>query len=167
MQARRYEMEPLIVVGVDGSDHSKAALRWALEEARIRGASLRVVHAWFAYPPLVPGTPVTASDWDALRDEARAFVERFVEETIGDPPDVEISAMAPHATAAPALVDAAEDADLLVVGSRGLGGFMGLLLGSVSRQCAQRAPCPLVIVHGTPVETEEPERVTAGTAADT
>jgi nucleotide-binding universal stress UspA family protein len=124
------------------------------------------VHAWFAYPALVPGTPITSVDWDALREEARRFVEGFVEETIGEPTDVQVTAAAPHGTAAQALVDAAKDAAMLVVGSRGLGGFMGLLLGSVSRQCAQHAASPLVIVRGAPVEPRCPANVVTSTAAD-
>jgi nucleotide-binding universal stress UspA family protein len=144
--------QPLIVVGVDGSEQSKAALRWAVEEARLRGASIRVVHAWWAYPALVPGTPVIGTEWEVLRESADEFVESFVGEVVGEPTDVEITAVAVHGTAAPALVEASQDADVLVVGSRGLGGFTGLLLGSVSQQCAHHAPCPLVIVRGAPTD---------------
>jgi nucleotide-binding universal stress UspA family protein len=143
---------PLIVVGVDGSEQSKAALRWALDEARLRGASIRVVHAWWAYPALLPGAPIIATEWEELREGADEFVESFVAEVLGEPADVEITAVAVHGTAAPALVEASQAADLLVVGSRGLGGFTGLLLGSVSQQCAHHAPCPLVIVRGTATE---------------
>ena len=157
-------MERSIVVGVDGSEHSKAALRWALEEARLRGAALRVVHAWWAYPALVPGTPIVSADWDALREEAQEFARRFVADTIGEPEDVEISAVAPHGTAAPVLVEAAKDAELLVVGSRGHGGFAGLLLGSVSQQCAHHARCPLVVVHGAAVESGKEAEAIEGAA---
>jgi nucleotide-binding universal stress UspA family protein len=158
-------MDRLIVVGVDGSEEAKAALRWALEEARLRGAALRVVHGWWAYPALVPGSPITSDDWDGLRREAQGFVKRFVAETIGEPEDVEISAVAPHGTAAPVLVEAAREAELLVVGSRGHGGFAGLLLGSVSQQCAHHAPCPLVIVRGKAVETDDVGKAVTGAVA--
>jgi nucleotide-binding universal stress UspA family protein len=155
---------PLIVVGVDGSEQSKAALRWALDEARLRGASLRVVHAWWAYPAFVPGAPIIATEWEELRESADEFVESFVAEVLGEPDDVEITAVAVHGTAAPALVEASQEADLLVVGSRGLGGFTGLLLGSVSQQCAHHAPCPLVIVRGAPTE-QNPEAADQSRAA--
>jgi nucleotide-binding universal stress UspA family protein len=139
----------VIVVGVDGSEHSKAALRWAFEEALLRGAELRVVHSWAVYPPLHPGSSVTASDWDELRVAAERSLREFVAETVPDRGGVEIATVALQTTetAARTLVGLAEGADLLVVGSRGFGGFKGLLLGSVSQQCVQHAQCPVVIVR--------------------
>jgi nucleotide-binding universal stress UspA family protein len=148
---------PFIVVGVDGSEESKAALRFALEEARLREASLRAVHAWSLYPAIEPATLLVADDWDELEQNADAFVERFVSELIGDEPGVDVRAVAVHGTAGRALVEASEGAELLVVGSRGLGGFSGLLLGSVSQQCAHHATCPVVIVRGAPVEDASAE----------
>jgi nucleotide-binding universal stress UspA family protein len=138
-----------IVVGVDGSEESKAALRWAIEEARLRDAAVRAVHAWSVYPALYPGTPIRASDWEEVRADADKFVEDFVAEVAGNPGDVELAAVAVQGdgTAAHGLIEAAEGAELLVVGSRGLGGFTGLLLGSVSQQCVHHAPCPVVIVR--------------------
>lgn len=141
----------LIVVGVDGSEESRAALRWAVEEARLRKAAVSAVHAWWAIPELEPGTPVLDEDWQTLRDqEAKRFVEQFVEHTLGGArAGVEITAVPVQGvTAAVALLEAAKDADLLVVGSRGLGGFKGLLLGSVSQQCTQHAECPVAIIRG-------------------
>lgn len=155
-------MESLIVVGVDGSEESKSALRWAVEEARLRGSKLRVVHVWFAYPVIAEGVPVVADDWETLGDRARAFVGRFVEETVGEPEGVEIEAAAVHGTAADVLVEAAQEAQLLVVGSRGHGGFSGLLLGSVSRQCVHRASCPVVVVRGVSVESRDDREAFAG-----
>jgi nucleotide-binding universal stress UspA family protein len=138
-----------IVVGVDGSEESKAALRWAIEEARLRNAAVRAVHSWSVYPAIYPGTPIRASDWEELRAAADEFVEHFAADVVGDTAGVELTAVAVQGdrTAARCLVVAAEGADLLVVGSRGLGGFRGLLLGSVSQQCAHHAPCPVVIVR--------------------
>jgi nucleotide-binding universal stress UspA family protein len=136
-----------IVVGVDGSEHSKAALRWAVDEAASRGDSVRAVHVWQVYPALYPGTTITARDFDDVRAQAGSFVEEFVAETIPEHPGVEIEAVALEGeSVAPALVDASAAAELLVVGSRGLGGFRGLLLGSVSQQCVHHATCPVVVL---------------------
>jgi nucleotide-binding universal stress UspA family protein len=126
----------MIVVGVDGSGPSKAALRWAVEEARLRGARVRAVHAWWIYPMFEPGADPTEA------------VRAFVTETLDGQTDVEVTPVAVQGEqASVALVDAAEDADLLVVGARGAGGFVGLLLGSVSQQCTHHARCPVVIVR--------------------
>jgi nucleotide-binding universal stress UspA family protein len=139
-----------IVVGVDGSDASNAALRWAADEAKLRGATIVAVHAWQApVPPIEVGAPtLTALDTVELLPEleraAQRLVETVVEEVAGDA-GVEVEAVAVEGPAATALIDAARDAELLVVGSRGRGGFLGLLLGSVSHQVAQHAPCPVVI----------------------
>jgi len=148
-------MNAFIVVGVDGSDQSKEALRWALDEARLRDASVRVVYAWLAQPVLVPGSPVVAADWQLLRRSAEEFVEDVVDQAVESSTDVEVTAVAAHGTPADVLVQASRGADLLVVGSRGHGGFAGLLLGSVSQQCVHHATCPVVIVRGTRVEQNE------------
>jgi nucleotide-binding universal stress UspA family protein len=137
----------LIVVGVDGSEESKAALRWAVEEARLRGAAVRVVHAWTARPVLVPGSPLLAGDWELVRKAAEDFAHGCVADAIDHPNDLEVTVDAVHGVPAVALVQAARGAELLVVGSCGHGGFAGLLLGSVSQQCVHHAPCPVVIVR--------------------
>jgi nucleotide-binding universal stress UspA family protein len=141
--------EGLIVVGVDGSEPSKAALRWALEEARLRGCAVRVVYAWFAHPVLVTGAPLVAEDWESLRRSADDFLREFVAAEIGEHEGVGVDGVAVHGSPADTLVKYAKGAQLLVVGSRGHGGFAGLLLGSVSQQCVHHAPCPVVIVRGT------------------
>lgn len=137
-----------IVVGVDGSDRSKDALRWALDEARLRGASLRVVYAW-KMPIYVPSgfAPVAIPDPDELRETAQHRLDGLVGEVVGNATDVKIERTAIEGPAAQVLVQEAEGANLLVVGSRGHGGFAGLLLGSVSQQCACHATCPVVIVR--------------------
>jgi nucleotide-binding universal stress UspA family protein len=138
-----------IVVGIDGSSESKQALRWAANEAKLRGTALRVVHAWaFPYFALGPGIePVFDAD---VIDNVRRVAEELVDNELAELGDVasglEVERAAVEGAPAPSLLEAAEGADLLVVGSRGLGGFAGLLLGSVSQQCAHHAPCPLVIV---------------------
>ena len=145
----------VIVVGVDGSEVSKRALRWAVEEARLRHARVRVVHAWWLYPMLPPSRNPSGNDPLRVSDDATGAVQAFVTATVGWQQVVEIETVAVQGQqASAALVDAAGDADLLVVGSRGAGGFSGLLLGSVSRQSAQRAPCPVVIVRGVATQNQ-------------
>lgn len=149
-----------IVIGTDGSPGARRALRWALGEARLRGAKLCVVHAWMvplidALPEpwvlgLTPPGPSAEEVHDHLRGEAGRQLEAWVAEAREEEPTVEIEGELVEGRAARALIEAAHDADLLVVGSRGRGGFGGLLLGSVSHQCAQHAPCPLVIVPSEP-----------------
>jgi len=135
-----------IVVGVDGSEESKQALRWALEEARLREARIVALRAW-VYPALAAGGLIpVAADFlgDLTENETRQLAEVVAEAAgVGG---VEIEQVVVEDAPAHALVRAAEGADLLVVGSRGHGGFTGLLLGSVSQQCAHHAPCPVVIV---------------------
>jgi nucleotide-binding universal stress UspA family protein len=137
-----------IVVGVDGSDCSKDAFRWALSEARLRSASLRAVYVW-RMPVFVPTgfAPVALPDRAALRTAALERLDEIVKEVVGDAADVRIERNAVEGTAAQVLVQEAEGANLLVVGSRGHGGFAGLLLGSVSQQCAAHATCPVVIIR--------------------
>ncbi len=158
-------MNRLIVVGIDGSDRSKMALQWAHQEARLRGASLRVVYAWNEYPMVIPGGPVLPYDPEELKRSAHDFVKQLVEETLRAPQDVEITTVALLGPAAGLLVDAAVGAELLVVGSRGHGGFAGLLLGSVSQQCVHHAPCPVVIVRGVELEETGAERGETAAAA--
>jgi nucleotide-binding universal stress UspA family protein len=136
-----------IVVGVDGSEGASQALRWAYNEARLRNASLEIVQAWhYPYMADVTGMAAAAVRTDDLEDAIRASLDRFVDETGPWPTDVAATRRLVEGGAAGALVEAATGADLLVVGSRGHGGFAGLLLGSVSQQCAHHAPCPVVIV---------------------
>jgi len=139
-----------IVVGVDGSDPSRTALEWAVAEAKLRGAKLVAVHAWSYYPSLPMDTldpMLVAPDFtDALGRDASDFVTREVERVRADAGDVEIEARPIEGPAASVLVDVAKGADLLVLGTRGHGGFSGLLLGSVSQQISHHAPCPLVLV---------------------
>lgn len=135
-----------IIVGVDGSDGSLLALRWAVEEARLRSDELVAVHAWW-YPVVtdVLGT-VTPPPVDELREAAVKALDEAVDEAAGSA-DVHIERRVVEGRPARVLMEAAEGTDLLVVGSRGLGGFTELLLGSVSHQCVHHAPCPVVVVR--------------------
>jgi nucleotide-binding universal stress UspA family protein len=141
----------VIVVGVDHSREAKAALRFAFEEAQLRRATLRVVHAWlFGYISATgfeSSFPVLGGEVSEIRNAAEAAVETTLQEVVPDAGDVEIERRVVGGTPAAVLVEESRDAELLVVGSRGLGGFSGLLLGSVSQQCAHHAACPVVIVR--------------------
>jgi len=142
-----------IVVGVDGSDNSQRALRWALDEGRLRQAAVEVVHTWHA--PYVDAYPygVPVFDPEIYEKTAKQVLDTAVdaEDTAGLP--VPVERIATLGGAASAIVEAAKGADLVVVGSRGLGGFKGLLLGSVSHQVTHHAPCPVVVV---PPATDAP-----------
>jgi nucleotide-binding universal stress UspA family protein len=135
-----------IVVGVDGSPGARAALRFALREAELRGAGVRAVGAWHL-PVAAYAGGYGPGDPD-LGAELQQVALHNLEQALTDAGAVEIPVETIVREGVPArvLLDEARDAELLVVGSRGLGGFRGLLLGSVSQQCAHHAPCPLVIV---------------------
>lgn len=147
-----------IVVGVDGSDASRRALRWAVDEARLRHADLHVVHA-SAEPFVAPHGPSIPGLVRAVQ-AVDGRPERVLEASLAGvlDGDVPVRREIIAGPAAPALLAAAQDADLLVVGSRGRGGFTGLLLGSVSQQCVAHAPCPVVVVRagGTDRTTANP-----------
>jgi len=138
-----------IVVGVDGSDVSATALRWALEEARLRGAAVDVVHAWH-YPYVgggdFTGMTMPAIDESQLVAAAHEVLDHAMSAAGPAPEGVAVERIVTCGGEAAVLLDAAEGADLLVVGSRGHGGFAGLLLGSVSQQCVHHSPCPVVVV---------------------
>ena len=143
-----------IVVGVDGSEHGDAALRWAVEEARSHDATLVAVMAWtWLDQPHLTGDEDFDPDYSA--HDAEEVLAAVVERIAGSEPDVRIEQRAVMDLPAAALLSEAEDADLLVVGCRGLGGFKGLLLGSVSQQLAHHSPCPLLIHRGAPQEDPE------------
>ncbi len=139
----------LVVVGYDGSQGADAALHVALEEARRRDATLRVVAAWHVPPPLV-GTSVAPSSTALLGEEFRLALTEAVDAAVAalreHAAGVEIESVVVEGQPVSVLTGEAAGADLLVVGSRGLGGFRELLLGSVSHQCAQHAACPVLIV---------------------
>ena len=137
-----------IVVGIDTSPDAERALTWALEEARLREAKLELVHA---YPtPELTALPmvVTLPNDEELRAGALSVLDDTLA-AVGGAGDVEVIRTVRAGGAASVLTQAAEGADLLVVGARGLGGFRGLLLGSVSQQAVAHSPCPVVVVTRT------------------
>ncbi len=139
----------MIVVGVDGSASAHAALGFALDEARLRGVAVRMVGAWHvpvaAYGgAMVPPGPGLVRE---LEPQTTRVLERALEDARDAAAGVDVETVVREGAPSGVLLEEAQDAELLVVGSRGLGGFRGLLLGSVSQQCAHHAPCPVVIVR--------------------
>lgn len=138
---------PGIVVGVDGSGHSQRALEWAAREAALRQVPLTVITVrqpamgWRGIVSLPGDRPAT----EQLRQNVKAETDEILEQ-IGDrrPPEVSVEAI--NGTPAEALLGAADEADLLVVGSRGAGGFTRLLLGSVSTHVTHHARCAVVVI---------------------
>lgn len=126
-----------IVVGVDGSEGAGRALAWAVAEARCRDALLEIVTGWSYEPPDTLGE---------FSGRAQGTIDQALAHARELDPQVEAKGTVVHVGAAEALVGESQGADLLVVGSRGRGGFAGLVLGSVSQQCALHASCPVVIV---------------------
>ncbi|MEU3709925.1 universal stress protein [Streptomyces catenulae] len=146
-----------IVVGVDGSEPSQEALRWALRQAELTGSTVTAVMAW-EYPPLYGsvGWMDTPQDFrTSLEQSAGQELDEALAKAVrpGSGPPVE--KFLGYGTAAGVLLEAARGADLLVVGSRGRGGFTGALLGSVSHHCTAHAPCPVVVVRETEPAAEE------------
>lgn len=140
-----------IVVGVDDSPHAAAALRWGLREAVLRQASLEVLHAW--QPPVAAlpfgatfAVPVDEAEIDSA---TRAELDRVVDSALRelDVPAPEVLRTVVPGPAVVALIDAAQTADLLVVGSHGRTGLRRLVLGSVANAVIQHAPCPVVVIR--------------------
>jgi nucleotide-binding universal stress UspA family protein len=140
----------LIVAGVDGSDTSRAALRWAHDEAAHHGASLTVVTTW--QPPTLPMSPPYGSltdqgYQDVPKTSALDVLEGLVAELEERTPAVDITSAVEEGNPAEVLIERSKQCDLLVVGSRGHGGFAGMLLGSVSHHLVTHAHCPVVVVR--------------------
>ena len=133
-----------IVVGVDGSPSADRALDWAIGEASRCGATLHLVAAWLY--PMAYGYSFSASVPEVQRESQRV-VDDAVARVHAEAPDLTVTGELTQQTPGPALVAAAKDADLLVVGSRGRGGFEGLLMGSVSQYCSRHAACSVVVVR--------------------
>ncbi|HEY5023722.1 MAG TPA: universal stress protein [Acidimicrobiales bacterium] len=136
---------PTIVVGVDGSEPSKRALRWAADQARLTGAELQVITTW-EYPPTLGWAPPYPSDFDPDKD-ARQALQETIDAVLGPDHGVVLHLTVTEGHPAFVLTEAARSAELLVVGSRGHGAFAGMLLGSVSEYCTSHAPCPVVVVR--------------------
>ncbi len=152
VRGERRDIPELIVVGVDdhdlddhGENESVRALRWAYD---IDGARIIVVaHAWFVPSFLAGRFSNPGADFDQLDREAIAIAERVIAAAGEAPAGVDVRPTALNGTPAFALIEASRDADLAVVGSRGRGGFSGLVLGSTSRDVTSNAHCPVAVIR--------------------
>ena len=150
-------MSGSIVVGVDGSDASTEALRWAADEARLRSASLVAVYAWAFVPPQPIGDPgmlaVPAGDLpgqlDAESEAAQVALDNAVADALGADPAIDLERKLVEGDAGEVLVAESKAAELVVVGSHGRSGFKAALLGSVSRHVVDHAACPVVVVKAS------------------
>jgi nucleotide-binding universal stress UspA family protein len=156
MSAQTPSEDRYIVVGVDSSHGSRAALGWALGQARLTGAVVEAVAAW--QQPVTYEYSYGAIPFPSPGDSIAAITEKVLTETVadvvgtGDQP-VDVRVKVARGPAAQILLEAAAGAELLVVGSRGHGAFAGMLLGSVSQHCTQHAPCPVIVVPDHKSET--------------
>jgi nucleotide-binding universal stress UspA family protein len=147
-----------IVVGVDGSAPSAQALRWAVALAKLTGQEVHGVSAWTQPTAYGWGPIIDDTDWE---ENACVVLAEAVKEALDDADAALVRQVVVHGHPAQVLLDAAADADLIVVGNRGRGGFAGLLLGSVSRHVSANAPCPVLVVH----EDDVPPTPAAGIGA--
>lgn len=136
-----------IVVGIDGSEASQRALEWAASEARLRGAQLRVIHSWLDV--FVDGyfTAPAIYEREAIEQAGQEVLDKALASIPDGSPELRVEGVLVHGQPEVVLLEEAKDADLLVVGSRGRGGFAGLLMGSVSQRVVHHAPCPVVVVR--------------------
>ena len=147
-----------IVVGTDGSRSACAAVAWAAREAALRGVELDVIHAWTpglaAYPSpwYTPSDVGVEASFEASQTVAGRICEAAREQAMAAAPGVDAHCRAIEGGSTQVLLEQSADADLLVVGARGHGGFIGLVLGSVSDQCARHAHIPVVVVPAPPGE---------------
>jgi nucleotide-binding universal stress UspA family protein len=141
----------LVVVGVDGSPESIEALRWAARYAEATKATIRAVRAW--HYPAAAGISVSGRAPEAVTSQVEKDMQDQLDDALsavypGGPPGYVETRLA-YGHSAAALVHEAQEADLLVVGSKGRGAFTGMLLGSVSMHCVTTAPCPVLVVRPT------------------
>jgi nucleotide-binding universal stress UspA family protein len=138
-----------IVVGVDGSPASRTALEWAGDEAIRHGSELVVLTAWLPTPPPLAGTSSTLPTHGATdaRETAKELLMETIRDVLGEDPPVIVHPQVKEGSAAKLLIDLSGDANLVVVGSSGHGGFAGMLLGSVSQHVAAHAKCTVVVVR--------------------
>ncbi|GAB3490086.1 universal stress protein [Amycolatopsis cihanbeyliensis] len=148
-----------VLVGVDGSPSAEHAVRWAAREAARRGAPLRLLHACYLPPtkPYVP-VPLPRSYRDALTEQGHEYLAAADRVALRAAPDVRIRKDLRIGQAAEQLVRESASADLVVLGSRGLGGFSGLLVGSTAVELAAHGHCPVVVVRGRTLDTAPPEQ---------
>ena len=152
MSAGSADGAPRIVVGVDGSLSSRAALRWAVKQARFTGGTVDAVIAW-QIPVMLQNygwAPIYREEAGDFAEDARKRIDAVISEEIEPADSRLVRSQVLHGHPAQVLLDAADNADLLVVGSRGHGSFAEALLGSVSQHCVHHAHCPVLIMRGEP-----------------
>lgn len=159
--AKVVDIDGGLLIGHDGSEFSTTALSWTLQLAERLVSSVTVVRGWVlttAPRPdtWAPGYMPPMTDFEA---STRERLEEDVARVVGEHPDVRVSHQAVHGRPAGILVEGSARADMLVVGPRGLGGFRGLVLGSVSEQCVRHAQCPVVVTHGRGDPSMPPARL--------
>jgi nucleotide-binding universal stress UspA family protein len=157
MSATKNNKAPRIVVGVDGSPSSRGALRWAVRQARLTGGTVDAVIAW-QIPARLGGYglgPMVTVDGTGSEDSAKQTLAEAISNVVGPGDRRLVRSQVVHGIPAQVLLDASADADLLVVGSRGHGGFADILLGSVSQHCLHLVHCPVVVMRGeSPADLE-------------
>ena len=143
------EAQRRIVVGVDGSDGSEIALRWAADEAEYRGATLVVVTTWTALPPPIvyPYAGFHDRDPGDPREAAMRALGETVRRVLQDRPNLSVELLAIPGDAAKVLIEQSRGADLVVLGARGTGGVSDWLIGSVSDQVAQHSHCSVAVIR--------------------
>ncbi|KOX02230.1 universal stress protein UspA [Streptomyces sp. NRRL B-1140] len=152
-------MRPSVLAGIDGSECAAAAARWAAEEAAVRGVPLRLLQV----APRLSGTTVPGPALERLQRMGAQLVRRTVEDLLARHPDLEVTGEQADEAPAAALLGTARDAGLLVVGTRGTGGFRDLAVGSVALRMAAAAPCPVVLVPPPASSFAEGTSATRGT----
>jgi nucleotide-binding universal stress UspA family protein len=133
---------PVIVVGVDGSSSSKRAVRWAAQQAKLTGSTLRAVSSW-RWPSYITIMPPGVD----LASDTRRTLDEVLEEALTGSEDVSVTRHVIEGPPGPALLTQAQDATLLVVGAQGRAAFPGMLLGSVAEYCVRHGSCPVVVVR--------------------
>lgn len=140
-----------VIVGYDGSDGAVEALDWATAEAELRGDDLLIVHAW--HEPIAgvgaPMAPLAVMDPRLFEDAARQLLSSVVERVAAEHPSLHVTGRLVVGGSGPAIVEATEGADLVVVGARGRRELTELVLGSVSQHVLHHAACPVVVMHGS------------------
>jgi nucleotide-binding universal stress UspA family protein len=154
MSAKVGNGAPRIVVGVDGSSSSRAALRWAVRQATFTGGTIDAVMAW-QIPMMLQSygwAPIGAEEAVDFEAEAKRTIEAMVSEEVEPASQHLVTSHVVNGHPAQVLLEAASHADLLVVGSRGHGAFTEALLGSVGQYCVHHAHCPVLIIRGEPAQ---------------
>ena len=151
--------EHRIVAGVDGSPSSMSALRWAVRQAGLTGAAVDAVIAW--HYPVAPGgygyAPIGMGESFNFNENAEKTLADATGNAIDPGSGVVVRGLVVEGNAAQVLLDASDGADLLVVGSRGHGGFTEALLGSVSQHCVHHAHCPVVVIRAQEHDRQDPQ----------